>query len=61
MIKGFSLKNMVLALAIGALIGTNWHISGLTALDMVGWISTLSVLAWIAIEAFECKMEEIKK
>ena len=51
MIKGFSVKNMAIGLLTGTLVATNFHISGLPALDMVVYTAMVSVTAWIAVEA----------
>lgn len=58
MIKGFSVKNMIIAVLIGALVATNFHISGLPALDMVVYTAMVSVTAWIAVEELEIKWRE---
>lgn len=58
MIRGFSVKNMVIGLLIGALVATNFHISGLSAMDMVVYTAMVSVTAWIAVEELEIKWRE---
>ena len=55
MIKGFSLKNMLIGLLIGALVATNFHVSGLSTLDMSVYIAVASGAAWIAVEELEIK------
>ncbi len=56
MIKGFSLKNMLVGLLIGALVATNFHVSGLSTLDMSVYIAIVSGAAWIAVEELEIKL-----
>ena len=58
MIKGFSIKNMLIGVLVGTLVGTNFHVSGLSAGDMAAWISVLSVASWAAVEALEIKWRE---
>ena len=58
MIKGFSLKNMLIGLLIGALVATNFHVSGLSAGDMAAYIAVASGAAWIAVEELEIKWRE---
>lgn len=58
MIKGFSLKNMLIGLLIGALVATNFHVSGLSTLDMVTYIAVASVSAWMVVEELEIKWKE---
>ena len=55
MIKGFSLKNMLIGLLIGALVATNFHAPGLSAGDMTAYIAVASGAAWIAVEELEIK------
>lgn len=55
MIKGFSVKNMAIAVLIGALVATNFHVSGLSALDMGVYTALLSEAAWIAVEEMEIR------
>lgn len=56
MIKGFSLKNMLIGLLIGALVATNFHVSGLSTLDMAVYIAIVSGAAWIVVEELEIKL-----
>lgn len=58
MIKGFSVKNMAIAVLIGALVATNFHISGLSTLDMSVYIAIVSGTAWIAVEELEIKWRD---
>lgn len=58
MIKGFSVKNMLIGVLIGTLAATNFHVSGLSALDMGAYTALLSVTAWIAVEELEIKWRE---
>ena len=58
MIKGFSVKNMAIGLLTGTLVATNFHISGLPALDMVVYTAMVSVTAWIAVEELEIKWRD---
>ena len=58
MIKGFSVKNMVIAALIGTLVATNFHVPGLSALNMGVYTALLSGAAWIAIEELEIKWRD---
>ena len=58
MIKGFSVKNMLIGLLIGALVATNFHVSGLSALDMGVYTALLSGAAWIAVEELDIKWRD---
>lgn len=58
MIKGFSVKNMVISLLIGALVATNFHASGLSATDMAVYIAIASGAAWVVVEELEIKWKE---
>ena len=58
MIKGFSVKNMVIGLLIGALVATNFHVPGLSVADMATYIACAAVSAWIAVEELEIKWKE---
>ena len=49
---------MAIAALIGALVTTNFHISGLPALEMVVYTAMVSVTAWIAVEELEIKWRE---
>lgn len=55
MIKGFSIKNMALAALTGALVATNFHVSGLSATDMAVYIVITSIAAWAAVEELEIR------
>ena len=61
MIKGFSVKNMLIGLLIGALVATNFHASGLSAMDIVTYIVCTSVAAWIAVEELEIRHDQRRK
>ena len=61
MIKGFSLKNMLIGLLIGALVATNFHVSGLSATDMAAYIAVASGAAWIAVEELEIRHDQRRK
>ena len=58
MIKGFSVKNMLIGLLIGALVATNFHTTGLSASDMAIYIAIASGAAWVAVEELEIKWKE---
>ena len=58
MIKGFSVKNMAIGLLIGALVATNFHATGLSAVDMAVYTALLSGTAWIAVEELEIKWRD---
>lgn len=58
MIKGFSIKNMALAALTGALVATNFHVSGLSATDMAVYIVIISIAAWAAVEELEIRWRE---
>ena len=58
MIKGFSVKNMAIAVLIGALVATNFHISGLSTLDMSVYIAIVSGTAWAAVEELDIKWRD---
>lgn len=55
MIRGFSVKNMVIAVLIGTLVATNFHIPGLSAGDIAAYIAIVSVAAWAAVEEMEIR------
>ena len=61
MIKGFSVKNMLIGLLIGALVATNFHIAGLSAADMAIYIAIASGAAWAAVEELEIKYDQRRK
>ena len=56
--KGFSLKNMAIAVLIGALVATNFHAAGLSVADMAAYISVASGAAWAAVEELEIKWRD---
>lgn len=58
MIKGFSIKNMLIGLLIGTLVATNFHIAGLSATDMAVYIAVVSGAAWAAVESLEIKWRD---
>lgn len=58
MIKGFSVKNMAIAVLIGALVATNFHIADLSVTDMSVYIAVVSGAAWAAVESLEIKWRE---
>ena len=58
MIKGFSVKNMIIAVLIGTLVATNFHIPGRSAGDMAAYIAIVSVAAWAAVEELEIKWRD---
>lgn len=58
MIRDFSVKNMAIAVLIGALVATNFHTSGLSALDMGVYTALLSGAAWIAVEELEIRWRD---
>lgn len=61
MIKGFSVKNMVIAVLIGAMVATNFHVSGLSVADMAAYIAVVSVSAWVIVEELEIKHDQRRK
>lgn len=58
MIRGFSIKNMAIAVLIGTLVATNFHTAGLSAADMAIYIAIASGAAWTAVEELEIKWRE---
>lgn len=58
MIKSFSIKNMAIAVLVGALVATNFHASGLSTTDMAVYIAVVSGAAWAAVESLEIKWRE---
>lgn len=58
MIKGFSVKNMLIGVLIGALVTTNFHAAGLSAGDMAAYIAVASGTAWILVEEMEIKWRD---
>lgn len=58
MIKGFSVKNMAIAVLIGALVVTNFRVAGLSTADMSVYIAIVSGAAWMAVEELEIKWKE---
>lgn len=58
MIRGFSIKNMAIAILIGALVATNFHTDGLSAADMAIYIAIASGAAWAAVEELEIKWRD---
>lgn len=61
MIKGFSVKNMLIGLLIGALVATNFHVPGLSVADMAVYIAVASVSAWVVVEELEIKHDQRRK
>lgn len=61
MIKGFSVKNMLIGLLIGALVATNFHATGLSASDMAIYIAIASGAAWVAMEEIEIRYDQRRK
>lgn len=59
--KGFSLKNMAIAVLIGALVATNFHAAGLSAADMAIYTAIMSVAAWAAVEELEIRHDQRRK
>lgn len=58
MIRGFSVKNMVIAALIGTLVATNFHTTGLSAVDMTTYIAIASSAAWVTVESLEIKWRD---
>lgn len=58
MIRGFSIKNMAIAVLIGTLVSTNLCLTGLSAADMAVCVATVSGAAWVAIEELEIKWRD---
>lgn len=58
MIRGFSIKNMVIAVLIGVLVATNFSLPGLSAADMAVCITVVSGAAWIVVEELEIKWRD---
>ena len=56
MIKGFSVKNILIGGLAGVLIATNFHEEGLSAAEIALWASMLGTVVWIAVEDFEIRM-----
>lgn len=61
MIKGFSVKNMAIGLLTGTLVATNFHVSGISATDMVVYITIASGAAWIAVEELKIGHDQRRK
>ena len=61
MIKGFSIKNMLIGLLIGTLVATNFHTTGLSAVDMTAYIAVASGVAWAAVEELEIRHDQRRK
>ena len=61
MIRGFSIKNMAIAVLIGALVATNFHTAGLSAADMAIYIAIASGAAWAAVEELEIRHDQRRK
>ena len=61
MIKGFSVKNMVIAVLIGVTVATNFHVTGLSAADMAAYIAIASGGAWAAVEELEIRHDQRRK
>lgn len=61
MIRGFSVKNMLIGLLIGALVATNFHVPGLSVADMATYIACAAVSAWIAVEELEIRHDQRRK
>ena len=58
MIRGFSVKNMAIAVLIGALVATNFHTTGLSVADMAVYIAIASGASWAAVETLEIKWRD---
>ena len=61
MIRGFSVKNMAIAVLIGALVATNFHATGLSVADMAVYIAIASGAAWAAVEELEIRHDQRRK
>lgn len=61
MIKGFSVKNMLIGVLIGTLVATNFHAAGLSAADMAIYTAIMSVAAWAAVEELEIRNDQRRK